>query len=403
MSAPTTVPPPLPKPAHHPWTRPRVRPRAETRHNPSSAGRPRQEDGARLPVRRSSGYFPPNWFAAAMGTGIVATAAATLPVQVPGQRTFATTVWVADAVLLAVLLTATAVHWVRHPQQARAHISHPVISHFYGAPPMAMLTVGAGALLVGRDVVGAHTAVLIDAVLWVAGTLTGLISAVVVPYYAFTRHRYEPASPFGGWLMPIVPPMVSASTGALLVPHTAPGQWRTTLLLGCYSLFGFSLLASLVIITLIWGRLMQHKVGAAAAVPTLWIVLGPLGQSITAAGLLSKAAAGVLPATEVQATNGFALLYGLGTWGFAVLWFAVATALTLRTLRSGLPFSLTWWSFTFPVGTVVTGTSGLAARTGLHLFTVTAAGLYVVLLLAWLLVATRTARGALNGTLLVPA
>jgi len=29
-----------------------------------------------------------------------------------------------------------------------------------------------------------------------------------------------------------------------------------------------------------------------------------------------------------------------------------------------MPFALTWWSFTFPVGTCVTCTIALAARTG---------------------------------------
>ena len=40
--------------------------------------------------------------------------------------------------------------------------------------------------------------------------------------------------------MPIVPPMVSAATGALLIPHVASAQGRLTLLLGCYAMFGIS-------------------------------------------------------------------------------------------------------------------------------------------------------------------
>ncbi len=49
------------------------------------------------------GHLGPNWFASIMGTGIVATAAASLPVRVPGLLGFALVVWVATAVLLAVL------------------------------------------------------------------------------------------------------------------------------------------------------------------------------------------------------------------------------------------------------------------------------------------------------------
>ena len=347
-------------------------------------------------------HLTPNWFAAVMGTGIIANAAVTLPTQITGQRSFALVVWLAATVLLVVLLAATTAHWVRHPQQARAHVSHPVMSHFYGAPPMAMLTVGAGALLVGKDLIGQRAAVDLDWVLWTAGTVTGLLAAAVVPYAAFTRHSYTADSAFGGWLMPIVPPMVSASTGALLVPHAAAGQARETLLLGCYAMFGLSLFASLIVITLIWARLAQHKVGAAAAVPTLWIVLGPLGQSITAAGLMGNAAQSVLPAPYGGGAAALALFYGLATWGFAVLWFALATAITVRTMREHLPFSLTWWSFTFPVGTVVTGTSGLAARTHLDVFAVAATALFVFLLLAWTVVLTRTTRGVVNGRLFLP-
>ena len=199
-------------------------------------------------------HLGPNWFAVVMGTGIVATAATSLPRQLPGLRMFALVVWVLAATLLLVLLGATAAHWLRHPATARAHALHPVMSHFYGAPPMAILTVGAGALLVGKDLVGLHTALAIDGVLWGVGTIIGLASAVTIPYLAFTRHDYQPDAAFGGWLMPVVPPMVSATTGALLVPYVGAGQGRQTLLAACYAMFGLSLVASLIVITLIWGR-----------------------------------------------------------------------------------------------------------------------------------------------------
>ena len=89
-------------------------------------------------------------------------------------------------------------------------------------------------------------------------------------------------------------------------------------------------------------------------------------------------------------------------WGFAMLWLAVAAAITIKTARNHLPFTLTWWSFTFPVGTVVTGTSELALHTDLTALTVAAAGLYGLLLLAWLAAAINTTRGVLAGRLLRP-
>ncbi|WP_455580226.1 SLAC1 family transporter, partial [Curtobacterium citreum] len=76
----------------------------------------------------------PNWFASIMGTGIVAVAAASLPLQFPGLRTVATLVWAIAAVLLVALTVAMVLHWVRYRSTAAKHHLHPVISHFYGAP-----------------------------------------------------------------------------------------------------------------------------------------------------------------------------------------------------------------------------------------------------------------------------
>ncbi|MGD9620311.1 MAG: TDT family transporter [Mycolicibacterium sp.] len=344
-------------------------------------------------------YFGPNWFASVMGTGIVATAGSSLPVHVPGLRTFALVVWVAAAVWLVVLAAATGVHWLRNPTLARSHVRNPQMSHFYGAAPMALLTVGSGALLVGKDLIGERAAVDLAWVLWTLGTVGGLFTAMSIPFLMFTQLRVEPDAAFGGWLMPVVPPMVAAATGALLIPHMDPGTGQTTMLYSCYAMFGMSLVASLIIITMIWSRLALYGTSGTARVPTLWIVLGPLGQSITVAGLLATDAALAVDEHIADGMSVFAVLYGVPVWGFAVLWIAIATALTTRTLRRGMPFALTWWSLTFPVGTFVTGTTQLALHTGLPAFRVAAAIAYIALLSTWVLVAVRTFRGGRQGVL----
>jgi len=373
-----------------------------------SARTPRRTFLHQLDGQSPFAFVGPNWFASVMGTGIVANAAATLPPSVqdlvPGLLYAARAVWVLDVLLLVVVVTATALHWRHHRETARGHLDDPVMSHFYGAPAMGLMTVGAGALLVGIPVIGEPAAVAVDTVLWSAGTVLGLWTAVAVPYKAITAHHYEPSSANGGWLMPVVPPMVSAATGPLLIPHLRPGQWQLAMQLGCLMMFGLTIVISLVMITLLVSRLVHHGVGAAGAVPTLWIVLGPLGQSITAAHTMGGSATAVLPAPYGRAFEAFGLVYGLPMWGFAMLWLALVAAITVRTVRQGMPFSLTWWSFTFPVGTVVTGTSGLAVATGADLLVAAAGLFYAGLVLAWATVSARTARGVyLGGLLRAPA
>ena len=348
------------------------------------------------------GGIGPNWFASVMGTGIVANAGATLPVHLPGLYTFTRVVWVIAAVLLVVLLAVVGGHWLRHPTVARSHARNPQMAHFYGAAPMALLTVATGSALVGGDLIGELAAVELAWALWVAGTVGGLFTAVSIPFLMFTQHSVGPDAAFGGWLMPVVPPGVAAATGALLIPHMTPGVARQTMFYGCWALFGLTLVTAFIIISMIWSRLSLYGLSGTARVPTLWIVLGPLGQSITAAGLLGVSAALVVDAGTAQTINVFVILFGVPVWGFAVLWIALATSLTVRTMLRGMPFALTWWSLTFPVGTFVTGTTQLALHTGLPAFKVAALIAYLGLLSTWLLVAVRTARGSLRGNLLTP-
>ncbi|MFE1954250.1 TDT family transporter [Streptomyces sp. NPDC059524] len=358
---------------------------------------PRTVIGPRAAAVRHLG---PNWYAAVMGTAIVANAGATLPGHVPGLRTACTLVWAVSFLMLLALLAARTAHWTHHRDQARAHLADPAVAPFYGCLSMALLAVGAGTLTVGQDWIGAGAAVAVDTVLFVAGTAIGLAAAVTIPYLMVVRHRIEPGQASPVWLLPVVAPMVSAACGPLLAAHLPEGQARATLLLACYALFGLSLLATLVMLPVIFARLVTGGPLPLALTPTLFLVLGPLGQSTTATGKIADAAQGVFPAAYEHAFSAFAVLYGVPVMGFALLWLVLAAAMVVRARRAGMGFAMTWWAFTFPVGTCVTGAESLAAHTGLAAFDVLTVALYVFLVAAWAVAAVQTVRGLASGRLL---
>ncbi|MGW0783367.1 TDT family transporter [Streptomyces sp. NPDC002913] len=351
----------------------------------------------RLPSLRHLG---PNWYATVMGTAIVATAGVALPVDVPGLRAVCAGVWALSAVLLVAVLVARAGHWIAHRDQARAHLLDPAVAPFHGCLSMALLAVGAGTLVVGRDLVGRPAAVAVDAVLFTAGTVAGLAAAVVIPYLMVVRHRPPAGTASPVWLLPLVAPMVSAAVGPLLVPELPPGQAREALLLACYAMFGLSILATLVVVPLVFARLVHEGPLPLAATPTLFLVLGPLGQSTTAVNQLADVAPGAIAAPYASAFGAFAVLYGVPVMGFALLWLALSGAMVVRAVRRGMGFTMTWWGFTFPVGTCVTGAAGLARHTGLDAFTWLAVGLYALLVTAWAVAGVRTLGGLFSGALL---
>jgi tellurite resistance protein TehA-like permease len=93
-------------------------------------------------------------------------------------------------------------------------------------------------------------------------------------------------------------------------------------------------------------------------------------------------------------------LSGLLLWGFAMWWLAIAIIATIANVRQGLPFSLGWWTFTFPFGSLANGTLALGDAFSAPFFT------YLGEIMAWAVVllhmvcALFTIKGVIKGTLL---
>lgn len=339
----------------------------------------------------------PNWFASVMGTAIIANASISLPIVGHHLTQVGFVIWAFAILMLIFMLLLTAIQTIKSPHVIKRQFNDPVMAQFFGAPPMALMTIAGGTLLFGHHLFAQETVMTIAWSLWIIGTITGLITAVIIPYRLFTHHEVRGDAAFGGWLMPVVPPMVSAAVGAMLIPFIQDNVLQQTLIYACYAMFGISLTSALIIITLIWGRLVHSGTSGGARVPTLWIVLGPLGQSITAAGALGTVALTAFEQPIAGSLNNMAIIYGVPVWGFAFFWSILAGCLTLRALRRKMPFALTWWAFTFPVGTCVTGTTQLALHTGLPAFEWAAIILFSGLICAWIIAAIGTIKGLKTG------
>ncbi len=120
---------------------------------------------------------------------------------------------------------------------------------------------------------------------------------------------------------------------------------------------------------------------------------------MTAAGILGTVAKGAVPSEIAYGFEIFAVLYGVPVLGFVLLWTCMAILLSIRAHYRQMRFALTYWAFTFPVGTCVTGIAQLADHTGLPLFEWTSILYYIGLLGAWTVAAFGTTRGMITGHL----
>jgi C4-dicarboxylate transporter/malic acid transport protein len=330
----------------------------------------------------------PAWFTSVMGTGILAIGIAATPLALPGRGAVALALWITAALLFTAYGALTLAKLALRPAALRATFTDAVTMHAWGAPPMAAFTVAVGALTIGAYALPAAPCIALAQVLFLAGIAGSVAAAFAVPFRLFTAHTLALENVNGTWLLAVVAPIVASVPAALLSPFW-PAGLRGTMLGLAYALLGLGVLLAALMIAAFFLRLIVHKVPAAPLVPAMWIVVGPLGQSIAGFIALGDAARGVWPAYGAGLAFA-AVAYGVVMWGFAMYWLAMAIVLTLRAVRVGIPFTLGWWAFTFPVGVLTAGTVGLYHATGAALYAVVAVALLALLATMWALVAARS-------------
>jgi C4-dicarboxylate transporter/malic acid transport protein len=323
-----------------------------------------------------------------MGTGILAIGVAASPVAIPFGPTIARALWIVDVALFATVLTIWLVKLALRPGDLIGTLGDAGTAQAWGAIPMAAFTVAVGFLRIGPALVDPGVCIAVAQTLFLAGVAGSMFTAFAVPYRMFTSHELTLEGAHGAWLLPVVPPIVASVPAALLSP-TWPEALRPSMLALAYALLGIGVILAAILIVVFYLRLLLHKVPSEALVPTMWIVVGPLGQSIAGIIALGGAARAVWPDLgEGLATA--ALAYGVLVWGFAMYWLAMAIATTLRAVRRNLPFTLGWWAFTFPVGVLTAGTDALFGVTHAAIFGAASVALLALLATMWVLVAARS-------------
>jgi C4-dicarboxylate transporter/malic acid transport protein len=346
--------------------------------------------------------FTPNWFAATMGTGILALALAQFPAKIPGLRDIAEGLWLFNIALFAVFTALYAARWIFFFDGAKRVFGHSVMSMFFGCIPMGLATIVNGFLAFGVAQFG-HTAVEIAQALWWLDAAMALICGIAIPFLMFTGQNHSLDQMTAVWLLPVVAAEVAAASGGLLAPHLADAHQQLTVLITSYALWACSVPLAMSILVILVLRMAIHKLPPASMAASSWLALGPIGTGALGLLVLGGAAPAIFTANglagDAATARGVGLVGGLLLWGYGFWWAVMAALITVRYLRQGLPFNLGWWGYTFPLGVYAVCTLKLATVLPLTAFAVFGGGLVIALALMWLVVGARTLQGAWRGDL----
>jgi C4-dicarboxylate transporter/malic acid transport protein len=345
--------------------------------------------------------FTPNWFAATMGTGILAIGLALFPVQIAGLKTVAEGLWLFNIGLFALFSALYAARWIFFFDGASRIFEHSVVSMFFGCIPMGLATIINGFLAFGVARWGQGAIDIADTLWWLDVALA-MLAGIGVPFLMFTRQSHGLETMSAVWLLPVVAAEVAAVSGGLLAPHLAAADQLTVLIVS-YALWACSVPLAMSILVILVLRMAIHKLPPAGMAATSWLALGPIGTGALGVLVLGAAAPAVFTANGLgdygAAARGVGLVGGLMLWGYGLWWMATAVLITLRYLRQGLPFNLGWWGYTFPLGVYAVATLRLSTILPIPALATFGGALVLALAILWLIVGARTVRGAWRGDL----
>ncbi|MBF4161867.1 C4-dicarboxylate ABC transporter [Nocardioides sp. CBS4Y-1] len=303
-----------------------------------------------------------------MGTGILATLLETNAASADALHPAAVVVLVLAWVALLGLSLGYGMRVARDTRALTSTLTDPAVLPLWGTVAMGLLAVGAATLTVVPTVAAAATsaAVVVDAVLWTLGTGLGLATAFGFAVVLMRRHAGPPTPVWG---LPIVPPMVSATTGASLVPHLGGTGARFALVLVASACFAVAATFGVLVFGLAYHHHWRVTPLTVAAAASSWIPLGIVGQSTAAAQAIASQAESLLTPAAAAAAHTAADAYGSAALVVGVPLVAYAVVVTARGFRHRMPFAPGWWALTFPIGTIALGSHLLGAATGSALAT----------------------------------
>ena len=260
-----------------------------------------------------------------------------------------------------------------------------MLSNFYATIAIGMLVLAADFIVIGKNMEIAE-------IFWLIGTLLTIFFGILTPYIMFKGEHVKLDHINPAWFIPPVGLIVIPIAGSSIIPHVSGMVQEFVIFLNYFGWgAGFFIYLSLLAISMY--RFILHHPLPNILAPTIWINLGPIGAGTVALVNLIK------NSSFITTQEPF-FVFGFLFWGFGIWWVIVAIALTLHYIkRLKLPYAMSWWAFTFPLGAYVAASHIVSTLFSFKLVDYIGFGLYWLLMAFWLVTFAKTLVHAYHGTL----
>ena len=344
-------------------------------------------------------YFTPGWFAVIMGTGGLAN------ILYQWQNVFSVghllgMVFAAlSDVLYFLVLVPWIIRWISFFEYAQRDLDHPVTSNFFVTMPIATIIVGTNINIIWGEYIGRSLTFMFTTFAWMIG-IVGVTFFTFYTTFRIIQREVEPKPETTNfsWIMAPIANMATLLLGNPVLNMSLKYEptWSLSILIVNIAMLGIGFFLFIFISAVIFVRLAQHPLPPAELTPSFGILLSAVGLATIAIIDTGKNAQnlGLLASIDL-ASIGAAIIWGFGIWVVGI----IGMISFYHVRRGGIPFSLGWWAFIFPLAAYTIASQKIASIFHSPLTYWWSAFLTILLILLWVCVSFNTVIGVFNGKL----
>ena len=344
-------------------------------------------------------YLAPAWFAVIMGTGGLANILYLWQNSFPLSGLLGVALAALADILYFVVLVPWVIRWIRYFEYACRDLNHPLVGNFFVTMPVATTILGTNIYLIWSKYLGESLTYSLIFTLWIIA----IIGVTFFTFYTTFRIMRVEETPKPeminfSWIMAPIANMAVSLIGNPVLELTTKlhPTWSLSVLITNTALFGIGFFLFLFISAIVFVRLANHPLPPAETIPSFGIFVSAVGLAVSAIIDASKYAhnMGLLASTDL------ANLIAVVVWGFGIWIIGIIMIISIYQLRKGgIPFSMGWWAFIFPLAAYTISSQKVAAAFATPLTSGYAAFLTILLVLLWVYTFANTVRGAISGKL----
>jgi len=342
-------------------------------------------------------YLAPAWFAVIMGTGGLANILYLWQTIFPLGNLLGIVLAVLADILYFVVLILWIIRWTSYFEYALRDLNHPLTGNFFVTMPVATTILGTNINLIWSKYLGESLTYSLIFTLWI-------IAIVGVTFFTFyTTFRImrvedtpKPEMINFSWIMAPIANMAVSLIGNPVLEFTMKihPTWSLSVLITNAVLFGIGFFLFIFVSGIVFVRLANHPLPSAETIPSFGILVSAVGLAVTAIIDASKHAhsMGLLASTDL------ANLMAVVIWGFGIWIIGIIIFISIYQFRSGgIPFSMGWWAFIFPLAAYTISSQKIAACFVTSLTSGYAIFLTILLAFLWVYTFVNTVREAWSG------